>query len=296
MSEMITGLWAAMATPIDAEGNVDHAALVKHGQFLMTNGCDGLVPFGTTGEGTAFSAREKLAATEALLNAGVPASQIALGTGCPAIPDTVTLTREAMGLGLVHAMILPPYYYRDVSEQGLEDAFAEIIEGVGSDRLRVCAYHIPQVSGVPVPAAALGRLRRRYGAIIAGVKDSTGDFESFRAFRREAPEVGALVGDERQIARARAEGGVGTICGMANIAPALVRAMFSATPAVEAMTAACALISGGPFLPLLKATLAAQTGHAGWRSVRPAWRAASAADGVRIAAALAGLGQARAAE
>jgi 4-hydroxy-tetrahydrodipicolinate synthase len=296
MSDHISGLWVALATPLDSAGNIDHAEFARHATSLLAFGCDGVVPFGTTGEGTSFTNRERLAATEALLAAGIAPGQIALGTGSAAIPDVVELTRAALGLGLVHAMVLPPFYYRDVTEEGIEDAFAQVIDQVGSDRLRLCAYHIPQVSGVPVPAKVLGRLRARYGKIVAGVKDSTGDFESFRAFRREAPEVGALVGDERQIARARAEGGVGTICGMANIAPALVRAMFSATPAVEAMTAACALISGGPFLPLLKATLAAQTGHAGWRSVRPAWRAASAADGVRIAAALAGLGQARAAE
>jgi 4-hydroxy-tetrahydrodipicolinate synthase len=295
MSDMITGLWAAMTTPLDAEGMVDHPALVKHGQFLMQNGCDGLVPFGTTGEGSSFSAKEKLAATEALLNAGVPADRIALGTGAPAIPDTVSLTRDMMGLGLVHAMILPPYYYRDVSEQGLEDAFAQIIDGVGSDRLRVCAYHIPQVSGVPVPAAALGRLRARYGKILAGVKDSTGDFESFRAFRREAPGIGTLVGAETLIARARDEGGVGTICGMVNLVPHLVRAMMQGHAGTADMEAACATLEA-PFIPTLKAVLAAQTGDAAWRNVRAPFRPADPARAARIAAALAAIGSRRAAE
>lgn len=295
MSDMITGLWAAMTTPLDAEGKVDHPALVKHGQFLMQNGCDGLVPFGTTGEGSSFSAKEKLAATEALLNAGVPADRIALGTGAPAIPDTVSLTRDMMGLGLVHAMILPPYYYRDVSEQGLEDAFAQIIDGVGSDRLRVCAYHIPQVSGVPVPAAALGRLRARYGKILAGVKDSTGDFESFREFRREAPEIGTLVGAETLIARARDEGGVGTICGMVNLVPHLVRAMLQGHAGTADMAAACAALEA-PFIPTLKAVLAAQTGDAAWRNVRAPFRPADPARAARIAAALAAIGTRRAAD
>ncbi len=295
MPDMITGLWAAMTTPLDAEGHVDHAALVKHGKWLVENGCDGLVPFGTTGEGTSFSAREKLAATEALLNAGIPASSIALGTGCPAIPDTITLTRDMMGLGLVHAMILPPYYYRDVSEQGLEDSFAQVIDGVGSERLRVCAYHIPQVSGVPVPAAALGRLRRRYGAIMAGVKDSTGDFESFRAFRREAPEIGTLVGAETLIARAMDEGGVGTICGMVNLVPQLVRAMLQGHDGTADMEAACATLEA-PFIPTLKAVLAAQTGDAAWRNVRAPFRPADPARAARIAAALAAIGSRRAAE
>jgi 4-hydroxy-tetrahydrodipicolinate synthase len=295
MTDCIRGLWAAMSTPLDAEGGVDHAALARHGRFLTDNGCDGLVPFGTTGEGTSFSAGEKLAAVETLLKSGVPADRIALGTGCPAIPDTVALTREAMGLGLVHAMILPPYYYREVTEQGIEDAFATIIDGVGSERLRVCAYHIPQVSGVPTPAAALGRLRRRYGAIMAGVKDSTGDWESFLRFRAEAPELGALVGAEPLIARALAAGGVGTICGMVNLVPDLVRAMFAGEAGTAAMQAACGLIEQ-PFLPVMKSILAAQTGDAAWRAVRPPLRAADAAVGLHIARGLDALRAPRAAE
>src|SRR5271155_126835 len=102
MSDVIRGLWVAMATPLDAEGAVDHAALVRHGRWLFEQGCDGLVPFGTTGEGPSFSAAERLGAIEALLNAGVPAEQIAPGTGCPAVPDTVSLTRGVMALGLTH--------------------------------------------------------------------------------------------------------------------------------------------------------------------------------------------------
>jgi 4-hydroxy-tetrahydrodipicolinate synthase len=284
-----------MTTPLDADGNVDHALLARHGAFLLANGCDGLVPFGTTGEGTSFSAAEKLAAVETLLKSGVPADRIALGTGCPAIPDTVQLTRDMMGLGLVHAMILPPYYYRGVTEEGIEDAFAMIIDGVGSDRLRVCAYHIPQISGVPTPAPALGRLRRRYGAIMAGVKDSTGDWNSFLAFREHAPDIGTLVGAEVLIARALAHGGVGTICGMVNLVPDLVAAMFKGDGGTAAMTAACALIEN-PFLPVIKSILAAQTGEAAWRAVRPAFRQVDASVGLRIARALDALRQPRAAE
>ena len=109
MTDCIRGLWSAMTTPLDADGAVDHALLARHGKFLLDNCCDGLVPFGTTGEGSSFSASEKLAAVETLLKSGVPADKIALGTGCPAIPDSIGLTRDMMGLGLVHAMILPPY-------------------------------------------------------------------------------------------------------------------------------------------------------------------------------------------
>ena len=294
MGDRISGLWAAMATPLDADGHVDHAALARHGLWLLRSGCDGLVPFGTTGEGTSFSARERLAATEALLREGVRADCIALGTGCPAIPDTVSLTREAMALGLTHALILPPYFYRDAPEAGLEDAFDAIVHDVGSDRLRITLYHIPQASGVAVAPAMLARLRTRFGRIIAGVKDSTGDFESFQAFRTAAPDVGALVGAEIHIARALAVGGTGTICGMANLVPGLVRSMFAIPSSEERMREACDLFTG-PFIPLLKSVLAAQTADAAWRAVRPPLRAADPGRGARIAASLAQLQERQAA-
>jgi 4-hydroxy-tetrahydrodipicolinate synthase len=294
MSNAITGLWVALATPLDATGAVDHDALVRHVRFLMERGCDGVVPFGTTGEGTSFSGPERLAAVEALLAAGIPASQIGLGTGYPAIPDSIALTKAALGLGLTHALVLPPYFYRDVTEAGLVDAFAAIIDGVGDDRLRATLYHIPQTSGVALPPAAVATLRARYGEIVAGVKDSSGDFAQFQAFRAAAPEVAVCVGNEADIGRALAEGGVGTICGMANIVPDLVRAMFTDPAAAEPMRAAIGLIRG-PFVPVLKSAMAAMTGEAAFGRVRAPLVAAEAGIGQRIAGELAGLSRAAAA-
>ena len=295
MPDQITGLWVAMATPLDADRNVDLPSLVRHGLWCLAQGCDGLVPFGTTGEGPSFSIAERVKATEALLNAGVPAEKLAIGTGCPAIPDTVALTREVMALGLTHALILPPYFFRAAPPEGIEDAFAAIIDGVGSDRLRATLYHIPQVAGIGVPPAVLGHLRARYGAVVAGVKDSSGDFDSFRAFRAAAPDAGTLVGAEVHIHRALAEGGTGTICGMANVVPDLVRAMFANPAAETAMQAACDQFADPAFLPLMKAALASATGDAAWRNVRAPLRPADPARGARIAAALAALQARRAA-
>lgn len=137
-----------------------------------------------------------------------------------------------------------------------------------------------------MPAAVLGRLRQRYGAIVAGVKDSTGDFESFLAFRAHAPEAAVLVGAEVLIARALAQGGAGTICGMANLAPGLVRRMFSGLDAETDMRAACAPIDG---IPMMKAVLAALADEPIWRRVRPPLRAADEATAVRAANLLARL-------
>ena len=283
MPDPIAGLWAAAATPIAAAGAIDHDALARHAQRLLRNGCDGLVLFGSCGEGPSFSIAERLAAAEAVLGAGVAAERIALGTGCPAIADTVALTKGMLGLGITRTLLLPPYYFVGVSPEGIEDAFAAVFDAVADARLSACLYHIPQVCGVPVPAAVLGRLRARYGATVSGVKDSSGDFTSFVAFRAAAPDVASLVGAEVLIARALAAGGQGTICGMANLVPGLLRRLFRDAGVQAAIERACAPIDG---IPLLKAALAAMTGEPIWRNVRPPLRPVDAAAGARVAALL----------
>jgi 4-hydroxy-tetrahydrodipicolinate synthase len=283
MPDPITGLWAAATTPIDPAGAIDHAALARHAERLLRGGCDGLVLFGSCGEGPSFSIAERLAAAEAVLSAGIAPTHVALGTGCPAIADTVALTKGMLGLGITRTLLLPPYYFAGVSPQGIEDAFAAVLDGVADARLSACLYHIPQVCGVPVPAAVLGRLRTRYGATVSGVKDSSGDFASFLAFRTAAPDVASLVGAEVLIARALAAGGQGTICGMANLVPTLLRRLFHDAGAQAAIERACEPIDG---IPLLKAALAAMTGEAIWRNVRPPLRPVDAATGARVAAIL----------
>jgi 4-hydroxy-tetrahydrodipicolinate synthase len=294
MHDGIHGFWIAAATPLDATGQVDTRLLGDHARALFARGCDGFVLFGTTGEGTAFSTAERLATVHALLAQGIPASRLALGVGCPAIPDAIALSKDALSLGLIHLLALPPYYYRDVTEGGLVDAFSELIDGVADDRLRLTLYHIPQVSGVAIPPGAAARLRARYGRVLAGLKDSSADFPQFQAFRAAAPDITIVVGCEPDIGRALAEGGAGTICGMGNVAPELVQAMFKPNPPVAQMQAACGLVSG-PFIALLKSMLAARSGNAGWLRVRAPLRSATVADGTRLLAQLDTLSARRAA-
>jgi len=283
MPDAITGLWAAAMTPSNNDGTIDYAALVQHARRLLHDGCDGLVLFGSCGEGPSFSIAERLAAVEAVLQAGIEPARLAVGTGCPAIADSVALTKGVLALGITRALLLPPYYFAGVSAAGIEDAFAAVLDRVGDARLSACLYHIPQVCGVGVPAEVLGRLRSRYGAMVSGVKDSSCDFATFLAFRAAAPDVAALVGDERLIVRAMAAGGQGTICGMANLVPGLLRRLLRDASAQGLIEQAVAPIDG---IPTLKATLAAMTGEAIWRNVRPPLRASDAAKGAQAAAVL----------
>ena len=285
MTEAIRGFWVASATPLAADGSVDPAKLAAHTKQLFGKGVDGVVLFGTTGEGTSFNVTERIATTEAVLKAGVPAERIGIGGGFPAISDSIALTRAALGLGLRHVLILPPYFDRSVTPEGIEDAFAAIIDSVADDRLRAYLYHIPQISGVAIPTSVAASLRKRYGKMVAGLKDSSGDFKQFQAFRAAAPELAITVGNETDIARAIAAGGAGTICGMANIAPELVKAMIDGKDVEARMQAAVDIVVKSPsFLTTLKAILAAQTGDAGWLRVRPPLRALS--DGAALKAKL----------
>lgn len=281
MTEAIRGFWVASATPLTPEGSVDAASLAAHTRQLFSKGIDGVVLFGTTGEGTSFNVAERVATVEAMLKAGVAAERIGIGGGFPAISDSIALTRAVLGLGLRHVLYLPPYFDRSVTPEGIEDAFAAIFDGVADERLRASLYHIPQISGVAIPTHVAANLRKRYGRLVAGLKDSSGDFKQFEAFRAAAPDLAITVGNEPDIARAIAAGGAGTICGMANIAPELVKAMIDGKDVEARMQAAVDIVVKTPsFLATLKAILAAQTGDAGWLRVRPPLRALS--DGIAL--------------
>jgi 4-hydroxy-tetrahydrodipicolinate synthase len=285
MTEAIRGFWAAVPTPLTSDGTVNCASLADHASHLFSQGIDGVVLFGTTGEGTSFNVAERIATIEALLKAGVPASRIGLAAGFPAITDAIVLTRSALALGVNHVLVLPPYFDRSVTPDGIEDAFSGIIDGVADDRLRLTLYHIPQVSGVGIPVAVAAGLRKRYGKLVAGLKDSSGDFRQFEAFRAAVPELAITVGNEADIARALAAGGAGTICGMANIAPDLVKAMLKGPGAKACMQAAIDIVLKTPSLvAALKAILAAQSGDAGWLRVRPPLR--PSAEGAALKARL----------
>lgn len=288
MTEAIRGFWVASVTPLATDGSVDSAKLAAHARQLFDKGVDGVVLFGTTGEGTSFNVAERIATVEAMLEAGIATERIGIGGGFPAISDSIALTRAVLGLGLRHVLYLPPYFDRGVAPEGIEDAFAAIIDGVADDRLRASLYHIPQVSGVAIPTTVAANLRKRYGTVVAGLKDSSGDFKQFQAFRAAAPELAITVGNEADIARAIAAGGAGTICGMANVVPELVRGMVEGKDVETRMQAAIDLVLNTPsFLATLKAILAAQTGDAAWLRVRPPSRALS--DGAALKRQLDGL-------
>jgi 4-hydroxy-tetrahydrodipicolinate synthase len=285
----VRGLWCALLTPLDARGDVDHARLARHAQGLLAAGVDGVAPFGTTGEGQSFTVAERIAGTDALLAAGIPGRQVVAATGCAALPDTVALTRHGVQAGCAACLVLPPFFWKDASEDGLYTWYARLIDAVGDARLRLYLYHIPQVSGVPLSVDLIGRLAAGFPGIVAGVKDSAGDWNNTSALLARVPQLAIIVGHEPHLPKLMRSGGAGTICGVANVYPPLVRALLSpdVAPADEERMATFLDIAfRQPLLPAFKAIVAERTADPGWMAVRAPLVALDDAARDRLLAAL----------
>jgi 4-hydroxy-tetrahydrodipicolinate synthase len=273
----LAGVLAPVLTPFGADLAPDAARLVRHCRWLLAHGCSALAPFGTTSEANSLSVEERERLLDALLDGGIPAAKLVPGTGCCAIPDTVRLTAHAARRGCAGVLMLPPFYYKGVSDDGLFRGFAEVIERVGDDRLRVYLYHIPPVAQVGIGAKLVERLLGAYPRAVAGMKDSSGDFANTKAmldlFARRGFDV--FVGSEKFLLAALREGGVGCITATGNVNAAAIDLLFRQwrSPDAERLQEAVNGIRGAiekvPVIPGLKAIVAHCTGDPGWLMVRP---------------------------
>ena len=272
----IRGALAPVVCPFASNLRPDAARLIRHCRWLLENDT-GLAVFGTNSEGNSLSVPEKIALLDALVDAGIPAHRMMPGTGCCALPDTVELTRHAMRHGCAGVLMLPPFYYKGVSDDGLFASYSEVIERVGDARLRIYLYHIPQVSQVPLGLALIERLLARYPGTIAGVKDSSGDFDNTRAMLERFQPRGFDVfsGSESFLLATLRAGGAGCISAIANVNPApiarLVREWQASDAAAQqaALDRVRAVYQSLPMLPALKATIAQFSRDDAWTAVRP---------------------------
>ena len=269
----IRGVWSASLTPLESDGRIAHDLLAKHCRDLFARGCAGITLFGTTGEGQSFSVAERKDALERLLAAGISPAQVTVGTGCAALPDTAELTRHAAGLGVAGVLALPPFFWREPGDEGVYAAFAKLVELIGGTKTRLLLYHIPQVTGVPVPPAVVARLAKEFPGLVAGVKDSSGNWDNTVALLK-IPGLTILVGHEPYLPRAIKAGAAGTICGLGNYRPELIRRLHdSAGKAeegrlVEVVNKLVQLVTGVPFVPAIKTLMAAESGEQRWLNVR----------------------------
>ncbi len=270
------GVLAPVVTPFTSELRPDTARLVRHCRWLLASDV-GLAVFGTNSEGNSLTVGEKLALLDALVEAGIPAARMMPGTGTCALPDTVELTRRAVLHGCGGVLMLPPFYYKDVSDDGLFASFAEVIERVGDSRLRVYLYHIPQVSRVPLGLALIDRLLGRYPGTVAGIKDSSGDWDNTRAMLERFQPRGfdVFAGSETFLLATLRAGGAGCISATANVNPAAIAQLKREWRQADADARQAALdgVRGAfqrlPMIPALKAAIAHYSGDDSWPTVRP---------------------------
>ncbi len=175
---MIRGLIAPILSPFNDDLSFDQNTYNELAKTLLNSGCAGLAPFGTTGEALSISAEERKQALDGLIASGIDPSVLIPGTGLCNLPESVALSQQAVDLGCEGVMVLPPFYFKGVSDDGLFSYYEEFIARVNRDTLRIYLYHIPQVSGVGLSIELVNALKEKYPSIVVGIKDSSGDWEN----------------------------------------------------------------------------------------------------------------------
>jgi 4-hydroxy-tetrahydrodipicolinate synthase len=276
MTNRIRGVLSPVVTPFDRELRPDAARLIQHCRWLLEQDV-GLAVFGTNSEANSMSVAEKLALLDALVAAGVPPERMMPGTGCCAFTDTVELTRRAVQLGCAGVLMLPPFYYKGVSDEGLFRSYAQVIERVGDSRLQIYLYHIPPVSQVSISLPLIERLLNAYPGTVAGIKDSSGNWDNTRAMLEQFQPHGFDVfsGSESFLLATLRGGGVGCITALGNVNPGPIARLARSWQQADADAQQAALnVIRGIFqqftvIPALKAAIAHYSDDPAWATVRP---------------------------
>lgn len=275
MPDRFKGVLVPASTPFTKDLEPDAALFNRFCQWLLAEGADGLAIFGTTSEANSVAMADRMALTEGLIESGVPAAKLLPGTGTCAIKDSVTLTRHAVEAGCGGVLVLPPFYYKGVSDDGMFAAFAEVIERVGDSRLQFYLYHFPQMAGVGIPLTVIERLVKAYPDTIAGLKDSSGDWSNTEAVIRNFPGLHVFPSSESRTVDALKIGGAGCISASANINVRAIRALIDVWDKPEAdalnekVSTVRGIMEGYPIIAAVKAVLSKYAGDAGWDTVSP---------------------------
>lgn len=276
MSFAVSGVNCAAATPLNADLSPDLGLFAEHCKALLANGCHGIALLGTTGEANSFSLTERKAILEAALKAGISPDQLIPGTGVNAAPETIELTKHALASGVTRVVMLPPSYYKGVSDEGLFASYARIIEAIGDARLKVVLYHIPQVSGVPISHELIARLIGAFPDTVVGIKDSAGDLANMQAIVAAHPGFSVLAGADPLMLPLLKSGGAGCITATSNLIADSLRTIYDHLGDAALVEAAQARINAWRSLsnsyvqiPTIKAMVGLKTGNRAWARVRP---------------------------
>ncbi len=288
-----SGVITPVLTPFGEDGSPDAGRFVEHCHWLLEEGCTGLAPFGTTSEGNSLGLDERMELLEELVDDGIDPAKLMPGTGCCALADAVMLAKHAVDLGCGGVLMLPPFYYKAPSEEGLFRFFAEAIEGVGDDRLKVYLYHIPPVAQVGFSLPLIGRLIKAFPDTVVGLKDSSGDWSNTAAILKAYPEFEVFPGSEVFLLDGLRAGAVGCISATCNVSAGAIRNVYDHWQGPEAdklqagITAIRKAIQAFPMIPALKALIAHYRQDPGWAKMRPPFTELPAAEAEKVVRTLA---------
>ncbi len=286
MSKPLSGVIAAVATPIDESGAPDLKRAIKLARYLLDNGCDGLNVLGTTGEATSFSLDERKGVMDAYKANGLPLHRLMVGTGAAAVSDAVALTRHAAELGFGGALVLPPFYYKGVPDDGLVAYVDTLIKATERKPIPIYLYHFPAMSGLPWHVTLIERLLESFSDRIVGLKDSSGDMAYARAAAAVSPDFAVFPSTEACLLDARSGAFAGCISATANLNADLCARAWNQgdTGALDAAVTIRKLFDGKPLVSGVKALLAHIHDDAGLARVRPPLAPFSAADRASVIA------------
>jgi 4-hydroxy-tetrahydrodipicolinate synthase len=282
----LAGVIAAIVTAVDPKGEPDCARSTALARFLLDNGCDGLNVLGTTGEATSFSLTQRQHVMAAYRDAGLPMDRLMVGAGAAALADAVALTRHAADLGFAGALVLPPFYYKGVPDDGLVAYVGALVAATADKPIPIYLYHFPALSGIPWHIGLIRRLIGAFGPRIAGLKDSSGDM----AYAREAATVGSefkvFPSTEAALPEAREGPFAGCISATANLNADLCARFYrhGDRAALDAAVTIRKLFDGRPLVPGVKTLLAHIHGNPAWAKVMPPLAAFPAADRAAVLA------------
>jgi 4-hydroxy-tetrahydrodipicolinate synthase len=276
LGKRIKGVLSPVVTPFKADYSPDADRFVRHCKWLISQNV-GLACFGTNSEANSLSVDERMTLLEALVAGGIDPARMMPGTGMCALTDSVKLTRHAVQLGCAGALMLPPFYYKGVSDEGLFRNYSEIVQRVGDARLRIYLYHIPPVSQVGITLPLIERLIKTYPENVVGLKDSSGDWNNTKAVLDNFAKTGFDVfpGSETFLLPGLRNGGAGCISATANVNPAAIDKLYrewknpDADAQQEALNKVRNTVAQYVLIPALKAIIKNYAGDLGWTTLRP---------------------------
>ncbi len=285
-----SGVYAAALTPMRADFSPDYQKLASHVRSLLERGCKGVALFGTTGEGPSFSSLERIDLLQKLIEEGIDPKKILVANGSSNIRDTAQLGKEALKHGCAAFLVVPPSFYKNISDEGVLAFYREVIEKIARPNLRLILYHIPQYSGVPISLEVIAQLRKEFPKIVIGIKESAGDLSFTKAILKKFPGFKVFVGKEKQIIETVHLGGAGAICGLANVYPEQICSLYDQgkranSPNPLAIDMLFNALQGIPFIAAAKAIMENREGKI-WQTLRPPLMLLTAAQKKRLIAAL----------